>query len=139
MKIKIPLVIDLEKFIPSEDDIESGWLLNPKELYKISKRIANTTGDLISMGEIETVFCAGLYANEYIEGHIKEFEWIPIQFAPKDGTPVLCKVPNEFKNQKNMAVLSYLNDYSGWSLPGFGGFNPTHFMRIPYIPEFSYE
>lgn len=63
--------------------------------------------------------------------------WKTIDTAPRDGTPCLCYVPGDhFKYQGNQAVLKYIDDdFSFWSLPGFGGFQPTHWMPIPEGPS----
>jgi hypothetical protein len=64
--------------------------------------------------------------------------WLPIGMAPRDGTEVLAWLAGNRTDQFNNRAMVVKHDgYSGWSFPGVGGLNATHWMPVPLSPAGS--
>lgn len=68
-------------------------------------------------------------------------EWMPIETAPKDGTPILAFSPD---SDPSVYVIAWVNsgfdgkDYSGWREAGGEGYErfvPTHWQPLPEPPR----
>lgn len=62
----------------------------------------------------------------------KTSAWRPIETAPKDGTWVLCFVPDNCPEYENTLVLRYV--IGSWGRPGIGGYRPTYWQPLPNPP-----
>lgn len=60
-------------------------------------------------------------------------QWQPIETAPKDGTWVLCFVPDNCPEYENTLVLRYV--IGSWGRPGIGGYRPTYWQPLPNPPS----
>ena len=68
--------------------------------------------------------------------------WQPFETAPKDGTPILCFIPDEhFSSATGVELIWWEPAISGWTQDGddVKGFyrRPTHWMPVPAAPARS--
>ncbi len=62
-------------------------------------------------------------------------KWLPIATAPKETSEVLLWLAGNRTDQFNDRMVVGRHDgYSGWSIPGIGGLNASHWMPLPDFP-----
>lgn len=72
------------------------------------------------------------------------YQWQPIETAPKDGTAVLIYQPKEKIGSlvlEDVIYVCYYNDEGKWEEADgemYSTFNPTHWMPLPETPK-EYE
>lgn len=60
-------------------------------------------------------------------------EWKPIASAPRDREILVWLRGNRSGLNERPMVCRY--DVIGWSFPGIGGLNASHWMEIPGVPK----
>lgn len=68
-------------------------------------------------------------------------EWLPIETAPKDHTDVIVWLDGNRTEQCNgrAMVCRHGGGMQGWSFPGVGGLNASHWMPLPTPPAKACE